>query len=109
MTRSEIKDLMEMWNAEISWIIGDDIYFSHKLIFHYALLVNPNAHGYEQRYCYKNLPLLVKAVEELKETGKLRYWHKDHTNGISVNGNKLYEQGMLQEPKFSIGEVDWEV
>jgi hypothetical protein len=105
----ELEDTMEMWLAEKGWQIGDDTYISHKLMFHYALLINANGNGYEQRYCYKNLPLLVKAVEEFKETGKLRYWHKDHSNNKSVNGKYLYEAGMLTEPKYSIGEVDWVV
>ena len=109
MDREHIKDLMEMWLSEISWVIGDDIYMSHKLMFHYALLVNPNAHGYEQRYCYKNLALMEKAMSEFKETGKLRYWHKDHSSNVSVVGNKLYKEGVLQIPEYSFGEVDWEV
>ena len=78
-------------------------------MFHYALLVNPHGGGYEQRYCYKNLPLLVKAIEEFKTTGKLRYWHKDHSNNISVIGCHKYEAGVLQEPVNSIGIVDWVV
>ena len=105
----ELEELKKNWMAEKHWLIGDDIYLCHKLRFHYALLVNPNAHGYEHRYCYKNLGLMTKAMEEFKETGKLRYWHKDHSNGISVNGKYLYPQGAWQIPEHSIGEVDWVV
>ena len=78
-------------------------------MFHYALLVNPNHHSYDHRYCYKDLALMTKAMDEFKETGRLRYWHKDHTNNISVIGNQLYRQGVLQIPEYSIGEVDWVV
>jgi hypothetical protein len=103
----ENENLKVMWFAEKAWEIGDDLYLSHKLMFHYALLVNPTDLGYEHRYCYKNLALLVKAMEEFKETGKLRYWHKDHSNNISVVDKYLYEQGVWQKPENSIGEVDW--
>ncbi len=108
---SILEDVMEEWLAEKGWVIDDNIYVSHKLMFHYALLVNPSltGFGYEQRYCYKNLALLEKAIEEFKETGKLRYWHKDHTKGISVKGKHLYPDGMLQEPEYAIGEVDWDI
>lgn len=105
----DLESTMEQWLAQKGWEIGDNIFISHKLMFHYALLVNPHGAGYEQRYCYKNLDLLTKAMDELKETGRLRYWHKDHSKGISVKGKYLYPQGMLQEPEYSIGEVDWVV
>lgn len=105
----ELDDAVELWCAKQGWEIGGDVYISHKLMFHYALLVNPNREGYEHRYCYKTFPLLVKAMEEFKETGKLRYWHKDHSNNISVKGKYLYPSGMLQEPKHAIGEIDWVV
>jgi hypothetical protein len=103
------EQLADLWLAEKHWTIDDNLYISHRLMFHYALLINPNREGYEHRYCYKNLALLTKAIEEFKETGKLRYWHKDHSNNISVNGKYLYESGMLTEPKYAIGEVDWVV
>lgn len=105
----DLESIMKLWLAEKGWEIGDDIFVSHKLMFHYALLVNPSGHGYEQRYCYKNLALMNQAMDELKETGRLKYWHKDHSKGISVKGKYLYPSGMLQEPEYSIGEVDWEV
>ena len=105
----ELESVMEHWLAEKGWEFDGDIYVSHKLMFHYALLVNPNGQGYEQRYCYKNLALMTKAMLELPETGKLRYWHKDHSADVSVKGKYLYPAGMLQEPEYSIGEVDWEV
>jgi hypothetical protein len=105
----DLDDVMEMWLAEKGWEIDGDTYVSHKLMFHYALLVNAHQTGYEQRYCYKNLALLTKAMEELKETGKLRYWHKDHSKNISVVGKHKYEAGAHQIPEYSIGEVDWSV
>jgi hypothetical protein len=105
----ELEEAMELWLAEKGWDFDGNVFISHKLIFHYALLVNPNEQGYEHRYCYKNLPLLIKAMEEYGETRELRHWHKDHSNNISVAGNKLYEAGMLQEPEYAIGEVDWMV
>lgn len=105
-----LNDSMKLWFAEKGWQIDDDIYISHKLMFHYALLVNPNGQGYEQRYCYKNLTLLTKAMEEFKDTGKLKYWHKDHSKNISVKGNLLFPEGAWQDdPKQAIGEVDWVV
>jgi len=103
----ELEQAMEWWNAEKGWEVNDDIYISHKLMFHYALLVNPHGGGYEQRYCYKDLFLLNVAMEEFKATGKLRHWHKDHSKNISVKGSHLYPPGMLQEPENAIGEVDW--
>lgn len=107
----ELEDVMEQWLAEEGWEIDDNIYVSHKLMFHYALLINPSLTGcgYEQRYCYKNLALLTRAMEEFKETGKLRYWHKDHSKNISVVGNQMYPPGSHHIPKYSIGEVDWVV
>jgi hypothetical protein len=105
----EDDNLKVMWLAEKAWKIKEDLYLSHKLMFHYALLVNPTDLGYEHRYCYKNLALLEMAMEEFKETGKLRHWHKDHSNNISVVGSHKYEAGMLQEPEYAIGEVDWVV
>ncbi len=103
------KALAKQWLAEKYWVIDDILYMSNKLMFHYSLLIDVSEHTYEQRYCYKDLALLTKAVEEFKTTGQLRYWHKDHTKGISVKGKYLYTQGMLQEPEYSMGEVDWVV
>ena len=103
----ELNEAMEHWLAEKGWAVNDDVYISHKLMFHYALLVNPNQGGYEQRYCFKNLELLVRAMEEFKTTGKLRYWHKDHSKNISVVDNQMYAAGDQQVPENSIGEVDW--
>ncbi len=105
----ELDEAMKIWDGHQGWQINDDIYVAHKLMFHFALLVNPNGNGYEQRYCYKNLDLMAKAMSEFLATGKLRYWHKDHSANVSVKGKYLYPSGMLQEPKYSIGEVDWEV
>lgn len=105
----DLEDIMELWLAEKGWEIEEDTFISHKLMFHYALLINASGQGYEQRYCYKNLSLLTKAMEEFKETGKLRHWHKDHSKDISVKGKYLYPAGMLQKPEYSIGEVDWVV
>jgi hypothetical protein len=108
---SELEAVMKEWLGEKGWVIDDNIYISHKLMFHYALLINPSlsGFGYEQRYCYKNLPLLVKAIEEFKETGKLRYWQKDHSNNISVVGNKMYPPNSHHIPENAIGEVDWNI
>jgi len=105
----ELDETMEHWLAEKGWAFNDNIYISHKLMFHYALLVNPNQGGYEHRYCFKNLELLVMAMEEFKRTGKLRHWHKDHSNNISVVGSHLYEPGVITEPINAMGMVDWVV
>lgn len=104
-----LEETMEHWLAEKGWEIDGDTYISHKLMFHYALLINPNGAGYEQRYCYKDLGLLTQAIEEFKATGKLRHWHKDHSKNISVMGSHLYPPGVQHLPENSIGEVDWVV
>lgn len=98
-----------LWNSDKGWIVGDDIFVAHKLMFHWALLVNPNEHGYEHRYCYQTLNVMEKAMTIYIATGELKLWKKDHTNNISVKGKYLYESGMLQEPEYAIGEVDWEI
>lgn len=80
------------------------------LLYHYALLVEPNLTGYEQRYCYANLSLISKALREYDDDGVLKYWHKDHTKGLSVScGNLLFEPGVLHQKGLEVGEVSWSV
>ena len=107
---SDLATLMEHWNAEKSWVVGEDLFFSHRLMFHYALLVNPSDAGYEYRYCYKNLALIEFAMEEYERTGKLRYWHKDHSANLSVVGNLLFPQGAnYKDADQAVGSVDWTI
>lgn len=90
--------------------VGDDIFVIQRLMYHCSLLINPmELGGYEQRYCYHNVELATIALEEYKDTGKFRYWKKDHTKNISVGcKNKLFNSGDLQTPENAIGEVDWD-
>lgn len=88
--------------------MGDDLYVIVPLMYHVALMKNPLPFGgCEHRWCYKSGPLAKQALEEFKESGKLRYWHKDWTNNKSVKDGLLYEAGMYQHPDYAVGEVDW--
>lgn len=109
-TEQEIEAIKKLWGCPVVWQIGDDLYASHPLMFHWALLVNPDPQGlgYEDRFCYKTPDLIKLAISELRVTGRLRYWHKHHTKGHSLNGNLLFPEGACQDyPEQAIGKVDW--
>lgn len=112
----EVISLWELWGGVAAWRIGDDIFVVQPLMFHFALLVNPQSvSGYEHRYCYPHISMITDALKEYADAGetdyrKLRYWNKDHTRNLTVKGKYLYPQGVPQEgPEFSVGEVDWEI
>lgn len=103
----EQKAFVELWEPEEYWVVDGELWVSHKLIFHYALLTGFNGKHYEQRYCYETLPLMVKAMAEFKETGQLRYWHKDHTRDLVVHDGKLFKHCHMQGKQ--VGTVDWNI
>lgn len=106
----ELQRIKELFAGETAWVHNDDIYVVQKLMFHYALLINPDPSGcgYEQRYCYKDLDLIKLAGSELIRNGKLRYWHKDHTKNLSAHNNLLFPQGVhYEDPSQAIAKVNW--
>lgn len=107
MDEIELEQMMQCWGATDGWIIDGEMYIAQKLMFHWALLINSTEYGHEQRYCYKDLALIKTAMKEFIDTGKLRYWHKDHTKNISVVGSLTYAAGAHQIPEYAIGSVDW--
>lgn len=106
--RAELDKMIELWGGDLGWEYDGDIYIAQRLMFHYALLINSNEYGHEQRYCYKDLRLIELAAKEQRKTGKLRYWHKDHTKNESVVKNYLFPAGAFHDDtNQAIGKVNW--
>jgi hypothetical protein len=106
--RAELDQMISVWGGDLGWIYEGDIYVAQRLMFHYALLINPTEFGHEQRYCYKDLRLIELAAKEQRSTGKLRYWHKDHTKNQSVIGNYLFPAGAFHEDTDqALSKVNW--
>lgn len=106
----ELSRAIKLFNGVFGWIYDDNIYVVQKLMFHYALLINPDPSGcgYDQRYCYKDIALIELAAKEQRRNGQLRYWHKDHTKNLSVYNDFLFPQGVYQgDPEQAIGKVNW--
>lgn len=108
-----INDLKSKYGDTCCWIgmVGEDIVMIYSLAFHSALLINPvPTGGYEQRYCYHNRDIALKAISEAKVSGKYRYWKKDHSKNISVDcGNLLFSEGTRHIEGNEIGKVDWDI
>lgn len=100
--------MAEQWQAVDGAEIDGDLYLVCKLIFHVMVIVNPEEVSHGDRFCYHNVDLAMRALNEKKENGgPLRYWKKYHSKGISVGGSLLYRDGDLQTPENAIGSVDW--
>lgn len=110
---TRLKEIKDCYGPTCFWIgeVDGDIVMIYLLMFHCAVLINPSPiAGYEQRYCYHNPDIAMKAISEYEKTGDWRYWKKDHTANVSVAcGNKLFKAGDLQVPERAIGEVDWDI
>lgn len=98
-----------IWDAIFAMKYRGDVYAVMPLIFHVAVLVNPNQEGYEHRYCFKDAQTAILALLAMEVHGKLRLWHKDHTRNLSVLGNKLYKSGYREIPENVVGIVDWTI
>lgn len=86
-----------------------DVFCITELMFHVSLLINPHPIcGYEDRYCFHNTELAIRAIEEYKSTGELKYWKKHHTKNISVVGRYAYPPGAFHIPKNALYQVDWD-
>ena len=104
----KLSEMEKHWIALDGWKVDGSIWLVTQLMFHVSLIIDVNAYSYEQRFCFKDLALAQKAVEEYISTGKLRYWHKDHTKNISVKNGYLFPPGADQdEIDQAIGIVDW--
>ena len=108
-----IEELKSNYGDTCHWIgeVDGDIYMIHLLMFHCAVLVNPAPiGGADHRYCFHNPDLALKAILEVGQYGRLRYWKKDHTNNLSVGcGNKLFKPGVPHEPEHAYDSVDWDI
>ena len=106
---SKLEEMKKLCHALDGWEIDGSIWLVTPLMFHVSLVIDVNELSYyEQRFCYKDLALAQKAVKEYMETGKLRYWHKDHTKNLSVKNGYLFPPGAFQDDiKQAIGIVDW--
>ena len=107
--RAELDEMLKHWEADLGWEYDGNIYVAKKLMFHYALFINPDEHSNEQRYCYKDLKLIELAHSEQRQFGHgLRYWHKDHTKNESVIGNYLFPAGAFHEDTSqAYTKVNW--
>lgn len=99
------KSIGGIWFCEI----GDDQYVIIPLMFHCSLLVNPKPiGGYEERYCFSNPAIAIKAIQELEQNNQeLKYWQKHHNKGISIKGTFAYKNGEHQIPEHALYQVDW--
>jgi len=90
---------------------GDEDFMIVPLAFHVSLLLNPHqSGGNEQRWCYHNADSAKRAFDHYKETGKMRFWKKDHTADISIAcGNLAFNAGVRQVAGQELYEVDWNV
>lgn len=79
------------------------------LLLHVALYLNPDGTGgCASRYCIASEELAIKAAREYEQTGRVRYWQKHHTTGITVEGRYAYPEGVLNTPENALYEVDWD-
>ncbi len=99
-------DVGALWYTEHD----GDLFCVAPLIFHVSLLINPKPFGgYDDRYCYHNPFIAIKAVNEFINTGQMRYWKKHHTKNISIIGNHAYPPGVKQIPENALHVVDWDI
>ncbi|MBO9492107.1 hypothetical protein J7384_17225 [Endozoicomonas sp. G2_1] len=106
----KIKAWCEHTDSQKGWEIDGVIYLAHKLMFHWALLIDPDPFGYSDRYCFASLELIEKAIEEFKRDGVLRYWHKYHTKNHIVRGNLVFNQADFPyKPEDALYSVDFEI
>lgn len=110
LSREEKQEIAKLYCVKEVLTVNDTDFIVMPLAYHLALVLNPTRTGYEQRYCYENLERITKALREFKEGAELRYWHKDHTKGLSVAcGNLLFKPGTLHQKGEECGTVDWTV
>lgn len=107
----DIEELIKETGAVWGKHVKDNDFVIVELAFHVGLLLNPQASsGYEERYCFYNSHLAMKAVDEYIDTGEIKYWHKWHNKGISIEcGNLMFENGVLQEKGNECGDVNWNI
>ena len=91
--------------------VADQDFIIMPLAFHVALIQNPQpVGGYEERYCFHNKEIALIALEEFKNSGKIKYWKKWHSKDISIAcGNLAFKQGVLHTKGQEAYSVDWNV
>lgn len=110
LTIEEKQEICKLYKVKGVVTVNETDFIVLPLMYHFALLVSPTRTGYDQRYCYANLDLIKAALREFREGSELRYWHKDHTKGLSVAcGNLLFKPGTLHREGEECGTVDWTV
>lgn len=110
LSEEEKIEVCRQYAVEKVITINQDDFIVLRLMFHFALIVNPTRDGYEHRYCYKDLDVIRKALREYQSNGVLKYWHKDHCKGLSVAcGNLLFAPGSNCVAGNEVGSVDWTV
>lgn len=100
-----LKEMNALWSLEHD----GNLYCIQPLMFHVALLINPQPlGGHEDRYCYHNAEIAKIAVEEFIKTGEMRYWKKHHTKNISVVGCYAYGPDSFHVPENALHKVPWD-
>lgn len=108
LTKEEKDALARAYNVHGVIVVNDTVFIVLRMLYDYALLVNPTLTGYEERFCYRDLKLIDKALREYKERAELRYWHKNHSKELTVAcGNLLFKSGAKQCAGEECGTVDW--
>ena len=106
MTNAE--SLKELW--QLSFCIEHEGFFYGiwPLFLHVAVIGEINESGYGERYCYHNEVIALKAIKHFAKTGEWKWYKKNHTKNISINGKHAYKNGALQIPENALYEVDWD-
>lgn len=105
----EVIQLTEHYQPD--WIHQDetgDIFMIVPLLYHVALYINHKLlGGQDDRYCFHNKEVAIKAANEFIQTGEMRYWQKWHNKNISISGSYAYPPHVFHTPENSIYKVDW--
>lgn len=89
-------------------VVSGRLFTIRKLIAHAALYVDHLTSGdYEDRYCLSNVDLAVRAIEEYKTTGEVRYWQKHHNQRLRVIGDLMFHESDPPIPECSLRCVPW--